>query len=205
MLFPQTGHLPGSPYPILAKNTIFHLWHSPKTQESPSTLPSLSISNMLPNLSILLYTYFLKNISIVAILPYSLSAAVVSNLISSPTFPSPRDSLNCIARAIVLQGESEHVPPLLRACQWLLLALRKGWSPFWGLQGIGHPPRLPVILLFPILFSGCLTISCTPLHQDFCTLLVLLSEICTHFSYLSVMAISEGGLLWIPLLLPQTW
>lgn len=39
-----------------------------------------------------------------------------------------------------------------------------------------------------------------PLHM-----LVLLSGKCIRFSYLSVMAISEGGLLWIPLPLLQTW
>lgn len=151
MLFPQTRHLPRSPSPILAKNTIFHLWHNPKRQNSPSMLPSVSSSSMLPNLSILLYTFLLKTSPL---LPYYHILCLLQWFPTwSPlsTFPSPRDSLNYIARAIILQGKSEHVPPLLRTCQWLLLALRKGWSPFWGLQGIGHPPRLPVTLLFPIL------------------------------------------------------
>lgn len=95
---------------------------------------------------------FLENIPIFAIPPYTLSAAVASKLISPFHFSFSEGVLCTIARAVILQ-QFEHVTPLLRTCQWLLLALRKAWSPFWGTQGIGHPPVWPNTLLLPILCS----------------------------------------------------
>lgn len=94
----------------------------------------------------------------------------------------------------------EHVTPLHRTCRWLLVALRKDWSPSRGL-----PPALPFTCSFPFTALWLpefplLSPAPGPLHR-----LVSSSGMCIHSSYLSTMAIPEGGLLWIPLSLSQIW